>query len=106
MKKLTLIMLLLSSLPVFANVEICNNEYCIDYKEPLVKSIETISNPYYGVKITLTNGHVATMQSDTRASAVLMLDEAYSSLKDYYNWSDDYFYNLLEKQDKAKLMIH
>ena len=46
MKKLILTILLFTSLPAFANVEICNTEYCIDYKEPLVKSIETISKPF------------------------------------------------------------
>lgn len=27
------------------------------------------------------------------------------NLQDYYHWTDDYFYQVLEKQDKAQLRI-
>lgn len=105
MKKLLLLGLLFIGLPTFANVEICNNEYCRDYRENIVQSIETTENPNYGVIVRFKDGGYEYIQANTRASAVLMLNEGYESLKDYYNWSDNYFYNMLEKQDKAGLGI-
>lgn len=107
MKKLLLCLWLLFTLtPCFASMEVCGDEdVCINYREDLVKQVYTTSTPNYGVIIELKNGHKQFIQASTRAHAVLMLNEAYQSLQEYYNWSDDTFYNMLEKQDKAHLRI-
>ena len=101
MKKLLVLLLLCS--PVYANVEFCNSDTCIDYGEEQIQSIETTTKPTYGVNIRLKNGYVKFFEGDTRSDAVLMLNEGYASLQEYYNWSDDYYYRLLKQQDKAQL---
>ena len=110
MKKLILLLCLLG-LPVYANVEICenagaNNGGCVDFPEDNVLSIETIKYPSYGVRVNFKNGKYYDVFSETRGQAILQLIYGYESLQQYYGWDEHYQYQILDKQDKAKLGIH
>lgn len=111
MKKL-LILLMMIGMPVYANVGICenagNSEYdgCVDFPEDYIQSIETIKYPTYGVRVNLKNGNHYDVPAETRGQAILQLIYAYESLQEYYGWDEHYQYQILDKQDKAKLGIH
>ena len=108
MKKLILFLTLLIATPCYAFIfEVCDgNDKCYNFEIEKVSSIETISNPTYGVRINYKNGKHLDLESSTRAHATLMLMQAYEPWKDYYSWSDNHYYNVVEKQDKAHLGIH
>ena len=107
MKKILLVLSIFLMLPCYANVEICIDEnHCRDFPENTVNAIETTVEPTYGVNVVFKNGDKLFLEANTRGSAVLMMMEGYESLKEYYHWSDDYYYNLIEQQDKAHLIRH
>lgn len=106
MNKKNIILFLTTSLalPCYANMEICNSSFCLDWREDTVQSVETaITSEGYGVKVKLKNGHEHFFPADTRKKAITMLNEAYSSIRDYYGWSNSYYYYILNQQDKAQL---
>ena len=37
---------------------------------------------------------------------MLMLMDGYESLKDYYKWTDDYYWYIIKQQNKANLGVH
>lgn len=103
MKKLIILAFL--TLPAYANVEICNHQYCMDWPEYCVKSIETTDKPQYGVNV-YTNGDKVFIPSEIADAAMLMLMDGYESLKDYYKWTDDYYWYIIKQQNKANLGVH
>jgi hypothetical protein len=98
---------MLITLPANAMVEFCDSSgyNCVVYKESCVKTIETTITPNYGINVITKDGHKNFVPADTRSSAVLMLEQGLLRLKKYYNWSNGYYYNLIDKQDKAGLRI-
>lgn len=107
MKKLIIILfLMLIGLSAQSKVVIENDTQKLIFNEPDIKEVITVDTPSYGVKVFLKNGKSYYLQSDTRGSAVLMMTLAYESLQKYYGWSDNYYYSIIEKQDKAQLGIH
>jgi hypothetical protein len=103
MKRFILLLFLVT--PAYASVEMCNYEYCIDWPEYCVQSIETTATPSYGVYVYVNN-HKTFVPSTTADMATLMLRQGYESLKDYYKWPQHYYDEIIKQQNKANLGVN
>lgn len=102
MKQILIILFLLIGMPCFANISVCNTDYCVSVHESKIDSIYTTQNPDIGVIVKLNNEATLFVYMRTKRQAYLSMCQAYYELKDTYMWADEEFERRIKQGDKAK----